>query len=414
MSFFIGNIVSKLKNAVVLFLLLNLVFTSLLTSVTPVFAAPGINKQLGYQGVLKNPSGNTIPNASYDMVFKIYNVSSGGTPLWTGTYTATNGNPVTTNNGFFHVLLGSGTGNALNLDFNTDSYYLGITVGSDAEMSPRQRIGAAGYAFNADTLDGLDSTAFLSSLAAPTGSNANGGSISSSALTLSLADGTNPGLVSTGVQTFAGNKTFAGNVGIGTTSPTANLSFGALAATINNAVTNGSLQFSSNGTGNIVFSPGTSGTVQLGNSPTQSVFVSGGNFLINTNPQIISTGQILPGAPMVRNGLHFLEPTFVNGVATVGNNYVGFQTPAVDLATTTVWDLPSADGDLPRLCLEEADEELDQRRLPRAVGAQDRNELALFDAEIDSGERLGPVVVGEGDPLNIDRPHPVIPHAKNP
>ena len=263
MSFLFAKIVSKFKNAVVLFLFLNLVFASLLTGVSPVFAAPGINKQLGYQGVLKNPSGNTVANASYDIVFKIYSVSSGGTPLWTGTYTATNGNPVTTNNGFFHVLLGSGTGNALTLDFNDDSYYLGIAVGSDAEMSPRHRIGAAGYAFNADKLNGLGPTALtvsgdvsgtlgatsiasgaitsakildgaivdadvnasaaialsklaggssvVTSLTAPSGSSANGGSIANNVLTLSLANGTNSGLVSTGTQTFSGNKTFSGD-----------------------------------------------------------------------------------------------------------------------------------------------------------------------------------------------------------
>ena len=46
--------------------------------------------------------------------------------------------------------------NALDLDFNS-SYWLGVTVGSDAEMTPRKPLGAAPYAFNADMLDGLDS-----------------------------------------------------------------------------------------------------------------------------------------------------------------------------------------------------------------------------------------------------------------
>jgi hypothetical protein len=53
-------------------------------------------------------------------------------------------------------------------------------------------------------------SSIVTSLAAPSGSNANGGSITSNVLTLSLADGTNPGLVSTGTQTFAGNKTLTG------------------------------------------------------------------------------------------------------------------------------------------------------------------------------------------------------------
>ena len=181
MSFLFAKIVSKLKNVVVLFLLLSLVFTSLLTSVSPVFAATGINKQIGYQGVLRNSSGNAVPNASYDIVFKIYNVSSGGTPLWTGTYTASNGNPVATNNGFFHVLLGSGTGNTMTVDFSQDEYYLGMTVGSDSEMTPRQRIASVPQAFNADMLDGLDSTAFVTS---------------------------------TGTQTITGDKTFTSSSGL--------------------------------------------------------------------------------------------------------------------------------------------------------------------------------------------------------
>jgi hypothetical protein len=57
----------------------------------------------------------------------------------------------------------------------------------------------------------LDSSV-VTSLGTPSGSNANGGSIASNVLTLSLADATNPGLVSTGAQTFAGNKTYTGNI----------------------------------------------------------------------------------------------------------------------------------------------------------------------------------------------------------
>lgn len=48
------------------------------------------------------------------------------------------------------------------------------------------------------------------SFTTPTGTNANGGSISTGVITLSLADGTNPGLVSTTTQTFAGSKSFTG------------------------------------------------------------------------------------------------------------------------------------------------------------------------------------------------------------
>ncbi len=52
-------------------------------------------------------------------------------------------------------------------------------------------------------------SSIVTSLATPSGSNASGGAIASNVLTLSLADGTNPGLVSTGTQTIAGAKTFS-------------------------------------------------------------------------------------------------------------------------------------------------------------------------------------------------------------
>jgi Chaperone of endosialidase len=55
-------------------------------------------------------------------------------------------------------------------------------------------------------------TNIVTSVTAPTGSNVNGGSIASNTLTLSFADGINPGLVSTTAQTFAGAKTFTGNL----------------------------------------------------------------------------------------------------------------------------------------------------------------------------------------------------------
>jgi len=56
-------------------------------------------------------------------------------------------------------------------------------------------------------------TSIATSLTTPTGTNANGGSITNNVLTLSFANGSNPGLVSTSTQTFAGAKTF-------TTAPT--------------------------------------------------------------------------------------------------------------------------------------------------------------------------------------------------
>ena len=47
-------------------------------------AATGINKELSYYGVLKSAGGTTVADGNQNMVFKIYTVASGGTPVWTG------------------------------------------------------------------------------------------------------------------------------------------------------------------------------------------------------------------------------------------------------------------------------------------------------------------------------------------
>ena len=123
---------------------------------TFVHAAPGVVQQIHYQGILRDSSSTVVSDGNYDMVFRIYDAASGGTTLWTGTYTAANGNAVSVTNGVFNVLFGSGTGNSLSgIDFNQDALWLGVTIGSDGEMTPRQRMGAVVQALNADRLDGV-------------------------------------------------------------------------------------------------------------------------------------------------------------------------------------------------------------------------------------------------------------------
>ncbi len=124
------------------------------------FGATGINAQIPFYGTLRE-GGGALVTGTYDMVFKIYDAPTGGTVLWTGNHTNANGNGVDVDDGVFQVMLGSGAGNAFSLDFNDDSYYLGISIGTDTEMTPRERLGATPYAFNSSFLDGLDATAFV-------------------------------------------------------------------------------------------------------------------------------------------------------------------------------------------------------------------------------------------------------------
>jgi hypothetical protein len=118
-----------------------------------------IPTMINYQGYLTDSSGTPL-NGSLSMIFAIYDAASGGTQLWTETQPSV---PVT--NGLFNVLLGSV--NPINASHLNGESYLGIQVGADLEVTPRQRLASVPYAMradkanDADTLDGMDSTNFV-------------------------------------------------------------------------------------------------------------------------------------------------------------------------------------------------------------------------------------------------------------
>lgn len=97
-----------------------------------------IPKLISYQGVLTDIHGIVVPDGNYSLTFKLYNDAMAGTQLWT------EGQSISVTNGIFNVILGSVT--ALNLPFNAP-YWLGIRVGTDAELSPRIQLTSVGYAF---------------------------------------------------------------------------------------------------------------------------------------------------------------------------------------------------------------------------------------------------------------------------
>jgi len=146
-----------------------------------------IPKMINYQGMLTGSDGKTpVPNANYPILFSIYNTSSGGSSLWSHTYN------VSVTNGLFNVILGD-SGASINLAFDT-TYWLGIKVGADLELSPRIRLTSVGYAYRASVADSA-----VVAVSAPTG----GGWTD---------DGTRVRL-----------QTSTDSVGIGTTSPAAKL-----------------------------------------------------------------------------------------------------------------------------------------------------------------------------------------------
>ncbi|MDO8183849.1 MAG: tail fiber domain-containing protein [bacterium] len=121
-----------------------------------VSAAP--NYQINYQGKLANSVGVVVADGTYQLVFNLYTVASGGSTIWTETYSGAN--EITVTDGLFSTMLGSLTSIA-SVDFN-QTLYLGVTVEADSEMTPRKILGAVPAAFQADKLDGLDAADFIS------------------------------------------------------------------------------------------------------------------------------------------------------------------------------------------------------------------------------------------------------------
>ncbi|MCR4307511.1 MAG: hypothetical protein NUV80_03050, partial [Candidatus Berkelbacteria bacterium] len=107
---------------------------------------------LSFQGRLTDTLSNPITTAT-NVVFQLYSVSSGGVALYnTGTCSTT-----PDQDGIFSTLIGSDCGSEIDTSVFTENanVYLGVTVGGDAEMTPRQQIANVGYAINSETLQGL-------------------------------------------------------------------------------------------------------------------------------------------------------------------------------------------------------------------------------------------------------------------
>jgi len=125
----------------------------------PRLAGVSVPSLMNYQGVLSDPTtGDPVPDGDYDIRFALYGVASGGTALWTETQT------VTVETGLFNVLLGSV--NPLSPDDFTGATYLGVKVGADAEMTPRQQVVSVPYAIHAQQASGLASGTTVSGTSA--------------------------------------------------------------------------------------------------------------------------------------------------------------------------------------------------------------------------------------------------------
>jgi len=118
-----------------------------LLTVSASFAA--VPQTINYQGYLRDSISGAPVSSQTTVTFRLYNSLLAGSPLWQEELS------VTPQNGVYSVLLGSTT----TLDssvFANPSLYLGIQVGSDPELTPRQQILSVPFAMRAASADSVD------------------------------------------------------------------------------------------------------------------------------------------------------------------------------------------------------------------------------------------------------------------
>ena len=192
------------------------------------WAVPNV---INYQGYLENAGGESL-NATINMTFALYDTVQGGSALW-----RENHQQVTVTNGVFHLLLGTTT------PFDDNSLagerYLGVTVGNDAEMTPRQALSTVPFAMRAAIANSVEKNSVTTEVVvdkAITGdkiADLSGHNVTKlddvtdagSGKIISDAEREKLGSLKSSLFQLNGNNAYYtdGNVGIGTTEPQAKL-----------------------------------------------------------------------------------------------------------------------------------------------------------------------------------------------
>ncbi len=121
-------------------LLVLFVFSFIIRGLVPSAAEGAVPQLINFQGVLKDGSGNPVADGNYSVTFTVYDAAAGGNAFWAETTS------VTTTNGLFTVLLGS-TNPVPDSVFHDTTRFLGVKVGADPEMTPRQQFSSVGYGY---------------------------------------------------------------------------------------------------------------------------------------------------------------------------------------------------------------------------------------------------------------------------
>jgi hypothetical protein len=125
------------------------VLCTLILMICATFGISAVPGQINFQGRLADATGEPVEDNDYTMTFAIYDVASGGTPLWSEGQTI----PVT--NGIYSVILGQ-PGNEIDAAVMDGERYLGVSVETDAEMTYRLPVTSTIFALRSAISDTAD------------------------------------------------------------------------------------------------------------------------------------------------------------------------------------------------------------------------------------------------------------------
>jgi hypothetical protein len=171
----------------------------------PSAAAQTVPLTLTQQGRLLDNTGTPVDGVQLTFTFSLYTAASGGTGIWSETQV------ITPDKGYFSAKLGDVTAfPATIFDGSNATLFLGIKIGADAEMAPRQALTSVPFALL--SLNALNSTHAVHADTAATATTATNATHATSADSATSA--TNAGTVTT----IGGNFTQVTATGTGTQS----------------------------------------------------------------------------------------------------------------------------------------------------------------------------------------------------
>jgi hypothetical protein len=162
----LGYCLKQVKFVVFGVFLFSLLAASVITLLRPQVTQAASNNYLNFQGRLQTAGGAIVPDGYYNIRFRLYDVSSSGSALWTETWydsngaTAGNDNRIEVKNGYFTTSLGSQTAFSSNINWDQQLWMTMQVGGSaqssspsyDTEMNPRLKVTGVPYAFRAGEL----------------------------------------------------------------------------------------------------------------------------------------------------------------------------------------------------------------------------------------------------------------------